>query len=45
MPSISPLIARVFDDPHANSRNGRRENQGRRERFASKGRVAKRRSR
>ena len=24
MPSISPLIARVFDDPHANARNGKR---------------------
>jgi hypothetical protein len=43
MPSISPLIARVFDDPHANSHHGRRENQGLRDRFASKGRKAKRR--
>lgn len=42
MPSISPLIARVFDDPHANARHNRRAN---RDRLESKGRVAKRRSR
>jgi hypothetical protein len=43
MPSISPLIARVFDDPHANARHvGKR---GNRDRFEPKGRVAKRRSR
>ena len=42
MPSISPLIARVFDDPHAHARQGKR---GNRTRFESKGRVAKRRSR
>ena len=42
MPSISPLIVRVFDDPHAHARQGKRAN---RTRFESKGRVAKRRSR
>jgi hypothetical protein len=42
MPSISPLIIRVFDDPHANARNGRRAN---RSRVESKGRFGKRRTR
>ncbi len=42
MPSISPLIVRIFDDPHANARNGKR---GNRNRFESKGRFAKRRAR
>jgi hypothetical protein len=42
MPSISPLIVKVFDDPHAHARNGRRAS---RNRLETKGRVAKRRSR
>jgi hypothetical protein len=42
MPSISPLIVRVFDSPHAIGRHNRRAN---RTRFESRGRVAKRRSR
>lgn len=41
MPSISPLIVRVFDSPHAIGRNGKR---GKRNRFESTGRVAKRRA-
>ncbi|HEX3288162.1 MAG TPA: hypothetical protein VHT50_26700 [Mycobacterium sp.] len=41
MPSISPLIVRVFDSPTESRR--RRESQ--RNRVESKGRVAKRRSR
>lgn len=41
MPSISPLIVRVFDDPHANARNGKR---AKRNRAESKGRLARRRS-
>ena len=42
MPSISPLIVRVFDDPNPNARHAKR---GNRARFESRGRVAKRRSR
>jgi hypothetical protein len=42
MHSIPPHIARVFDDPHANARNGRRST---RSRVESKGRFGKRRSR
>ena len=41
MPSISPLIVRIFDDPHANARNGKR---AKRNRAESKGRLARRRS-
>ena len=37
MPSISPLIVRIFDDPHANHR--RHENHAKRSRLESKGRV------
>ncbi|WP_272938801.1 hypothetical protein [Mycolicibacterium agri] len=40
MASISPMIVRIFDDPHANARHGRRVNRNRGE---TKGRVAKRR--
>jgi hypothetical protein len=40
MPSISPLIVQVFDDPHANHRRVRRE--AKRIRFESKGRVPRR---
>jgi hypothetical protein len=43
MPSISPIIAHLFDDPHANYRRVRREG-GLRTRFESKGRVLRRRS-
>jgi hypothetical protein len=39
MPSISPLIVRIFDDPHANHRSGGRERGAKRARFESKGRV------
>lgn len=42
MPSISPLIVKAFDDPHATHRNGRRP---KRDRTETKGRVFKRRSR
>ena len=42
MPSISPLVAHLFDDPRAAARHGKHAN---RTRFESKGRVAKRRSR
>jgi hypothetical protein len=45
MPSLSPLIAQVFDDPHARARSGREGKRRGTERFASKGRVAKRRVR
>ena len=38
MHSIPPHIARIFDDPHANARNGRRAN---RSRVESKGAVRK----
>lgn len=41
MPSISPLIIRAFDDPHATHRHGKRPNRNRTE---TKGRVFKRRS-
>jgi hypothetical protein len=42
MPSISPIIAHVFDDPHA--RRVKRHGDGNRERSESKGRVLRRRS-
>jgi hypothetical protein len=42
MPSISPMIFRVFDDPHATHRRGGRPNRARTE---TKGRVFRRRSR
>jgi hypothetical protein len=45
MPSISPLIAQIFDDPHANARNGKRANHGNRSRAETKGRFGRRRSR
>ena len=37
MPSISPLIVRIFDDPHANHR--RHEIHAKRSRLESKGRC------
>ena len=39
MHSISPLIAQIFDDPHGNRRRGKRDEDGNRIRFESKGRV------
>ena len=42
MPTISPLIAHVFDDPHGN-RRVKRHGDGNRERSESKGRVLRRR--
>ena len=39
MSSISPLMARIFDDPHASHR--RRENHSKRSRLESKGRVSR----
>ena len=39
MPSISPLIVRIFDDPHASRRHGGRERDAKRARSESKGRV------
>ena len=44
MASISPLIVQLFDDPHAKSRRGKRDEDGNRIRFESKGRVLRRRS-
>lgn len=44
MPSISPLIAHVFDDRHGNRRRPKRDEDGDRVRFESKGRVSRRRS-
>lgn len=44
MPSISPLIVQIFDDPHGNRRRGKRDEDGNRIRFESKGRVSRRRS-
>jgi hypothetical protein len=41
MPSISPLIVRLFDDPHADHRRGGRERDAKRSRFESRGRVAR----
>jgi hypothetical protein len=43
MPSISPLIVRVFDDPHPRRRR-RRDPEGIRIHAETKGRVARRRS-
>jgi hypothetical protein len=43
MPSISPLIARIFDDPQPNRRH-RRDREGIRSHAETKGRVARRRS-
>jgi hypothetical protein len=43
MPSISPLIVHLFDDPHG-KRRARRERDVNRDRFASKERVPRRRS-
>ncbi|WP_161600498.1 hypothetical protein [Mycolicibacterium hodleri] len=43
MPSISPLVIRIFDDPRTNRRNAKRDEEGNRTRFESKGRVARRR--
>ena len=37
MPSISPLIVRIFDDSHAHGRNGKR---GNRNRVESKGEAS-----
>ena len=42
MASISPIIAHVFDDPHAAHRRVKRERD--RTRFESKGRVPRRKS-
>ncbi|MDT5016427.1 MAG: hypothetical protein QOD39_2587 [Mycobacterium sp.] len=44
MPTISPLIARLFDDPHANHRRVKREADGYPSRVGAKGRIARRRS-
>jgi hypothetical protein len=44
MPSISPIIAHLFDDPHANHRHVKREGDKNRARFETKGRVLRRRS-
>ena len=44
MPSISPLIAQVFDDRHGNRRRATRDEDGYRLRFESKSRVSRRRS-
>jgi hypothetical protein len=44
MASISPLIVHVFDDRHGNRRRAKRDEDGNRLRFESKGRVARRRS-
>jgi hypothetical protein len=43
MPSISPIIAHLFDDPHGN-RRVKRHGDGNRERSETKGRVLRRRS-
>lgn len=43
MPSISPLIIHVLDDPHG-KRRGSRDRNASRDRFASKERVPRRRS-
>ena len=39
MESISPLMARIFDDPHASHR--RHENHSKRSRLESKGRMSR----
>jgi hypothetical protein len=44
MHSISPLVAQVFMDPHANHRRVKREGGASPTRFQSKGRVPRRRS-
>jgi hypothetical protein len=44
MPSISPLIVQIFDDRHGNRRRAKRDEDGYRLRFESKGRVSRRRS-
>jgi hypothetical protein len=44
MPSISPLIAHIFDDRRGNRRRPKRDEDGYRLRFESKGRVSRRRS-
>jgi hypothetical protein len=44
MPSISPLIVHIFDDRHGNRRRAKRDEDGYRLRFESKGRVSRRRS-
>lgn len=44
MPSISPLIVQLFDDPHAKHRRAHREGEPNRARFETKGRVPRRRS-
>jgi len=44
MASISPIIAHVFDDPHAAHRRVKREGDPNRTRFETKGRVARRKS-
>jgi hypothetical protein len=44
MPSISPLIAHIFDDRHGNRRRPTRDEGGYRLRFESKDRVSRRRS-
>ncbi|MCW2556806.1 MAG: hypothetical protein JWP55_770 [Mycobacterium sp.] len=44
MPSISPLIAHIFDDRPGNHRRAKRDADGYRLRFESKGRVSRRRS-
>lgn len=43
MPGISPLIIKVFDDPHARHRHP--EAEGKQRRSESKGRVLRRRRR
>jgi hypothetical protein len=43
MPSISPLIVQLFDDPHAKYRRANRESEDNRTRSESKGRVPRRR--
>jgi hypothetical protein len=42
MHSISPLVAQVFTDSHANHRRVKREGGGSPTRFQSKGRVPRR---
>ncbi|MET0474982.1 MAG: hypothetical protein ABW001_10120 [Mycobacterium sp.] len=44
MPGISPLIVQLFDDPHARRRHAKRRGDPERDRFETKGRVARRRS-
>ncbi|WP_197378512.1 hypothetical protein [Mycolicibacterium mengxianglii] len=43
MSGISPLIVRIFDDPHAKHRRVNREGEGNHPRFETKGRVRRRR--